>query len=57
MYVNKSNPFEFIEFIKSKGYSFYELNGHPISEKYLEKLCNKGKNKKLVVNDFLLMKN
>lgn len=54
MYLHKINPLEYVEFMKSIGYSFFNLNGKPVNEEYIMRLCKFGKNKKHAWDDFLI---
>jgi len=54
--INNSEPSDYVDFLKSLGYSFFDLNGKPTSKKYLNRLCLKGKDKKFVCDDFLIKK-
>jgi len=42
--------------MKSLGYNFFDFNKNPVDEKYLEKICQVGKEKKYVLEDFVLAK-
>ncbi len=53
MNVNGSDPFEFFKFMKSLGFSFFDLNDKPWDEMVL-KLCKKAIDKKRVVEDFII---
>ena len=55
--INDSKPSDYVDFLKSLGYSFFNLNGKPTAEKYLDHLCLRGKDKKFVCDDFLIKKN
>ena len=54
--INDSEPYDYVKFLKSLGYSFFNLNSKPVSEKYLSNLCIKGKDKKYVYDNFLIKK-
>ena len=47
---------EYIEFMKSLEYKFFDFNKNPIDEKYLMKICRVGKEKRHVWEDFVLAK-
>jgi len=52
--VNGVEPIEYVNFMKSKGYSFFDISGKKTVENYLERLCSQ--NKRFVTDDFLLKK-
>lgn len=54
MHVHNTDPLEYIEFMKSINYSFFDLNGKPINEQYASRLCSLGTKKKPVWDDFLI---
>jgi len=54
--INKSNPFDYVEYMKKLGYSFFDLNGKPIKDSYINRMCKIGINKINVADDFLLKK-
>lgn len=55
MNVNGNNPFTFFKFMKSLGFSFFDLNDNPC-DKMVLKLCEKAIDKKRVVEDFIIKK-
>jgi len=54
MYLHGINPLEYVDFMMSMGYSFFELSGKRASEKYVLRLCKLGKSKRHVWDDFLI---
>jgi len=56
LHVNNTNPYEFIRFMKSLGYSFFHLNEEPIKDEYLERISAIGENNKMILDDFLIKK-
>jgi len=50
-----NNPLEFFEFMKSLGFSFFDLNNKP-ADKMVLKLCKKAIDKKRVAEDFIIKK-
>jgi len=54
--INGFEPYDYVNFLESLGYSFFNLNGKPTSKKYLSRLCLKGKDKKYVFDNFLIKK-
>lgn len=50
--VNNVEPIEYVNFMKSKGYSFFDISGEKVVDNYLERLCSQ--NKRFVTDDFLL---
>jgi len=55
--VNETEPSEYIEFMKSRGYSFFTLEGKPIKDDYLLRMSLRGKTKNHVLDDFLIKRN
>lgn len=54
MHLHGINPLEYVDFMMSLGYSFFELNGKRANEEYVLRLCELGKNKRHVWDDFLI---
>ena len=54
MYLHGIDPMEYIDFMTSMGYAFFELGGKPASQKYLSRLCELGKSRRHVWDDFLI---
>lgn len=54
MHLHQTDPFEYINFMKGMGYSFFDLRGNPADEKYLIRLCTLGREKKHAWDDFLI---
>lgn len=54
MHLHQVDPFEFIKFMRGMRYSFFHLNGKPVHEEYLKRMCNLGLKKKHVWDDFLI---
>ena len=55
MSLNGTSSLEYIEFLNSKGYSFFDLKNNPIENDELKKLCNY-EDKKFVHDDFIIKK-
>jgi len=55
--INKNEPIEFVDFMKERNYGFYTLENKPVSYEYLQKVCQMGKTRKFVEDDFLIKKN
>lgn len=55
MNISGNNPLEFYEFMKSLGFSFFDLNNKP-ADKMALKLCKKAIDKKRVIEDFIIKK-
>ena len=56
MKLSNTKAEEYVKFMKSLGYNFFDFNKNPVDEKYLEKICQVGKEKKYVWEDFVLAK-
>lgn len=56
MYLNNVEPLEYVQFMKSLDYTFFDLHGNPIKEEYIKRMCLLGKNKRHVADDFLIKK-
>lgn len=54
MHLHNIEPLEYVEFMKSLGYSFFDLRGKLVDEGYLTRLCKLGKSKKHAWDDFLI---
>lgn len=54
MHLHKTDPFDYIAFMRGMGYSFFDLSGNPTSEKYIVRLCKLGRDKMHVWDDFLI---
>ena len=54
--INKTEPSDYLDFMKSKGFSIYDLKRKPIDENYLSRMCNEAKNFKFVMDNFLFKK-
>lgn len=52
MAINNFEPFDYIKFLRSYGYRFYDLDLKPVSERHISRMCELGKGKKLVVDDY-----
>ena len=56
LYVNKTEPYDFVNFIRSLGFEFFHLNNKPLNLRYLKKFCTQGITNKHVWDDFILKK-
>jgi len=54
--LHNSEPYEYIEYMKSFGYSFLDINGKKINDQFLRKMCKFGVDKPNVADDFILKK-
>lgn len=54
--INKTEPSDYLDFMKSKEFRIYDLNGKPITENYLSRMCNNAKKFKYVMDNFLFKK-
>jgi len=54
--IHNSEPSEYIEYMKSFGYSFLDINGNKINDQFLRKMCKFGVDKPNVADDFVLKK-
>ena len=52
--INNVEPKEYVNYLKSKGYSFFNLNGKSVESTYFDKLCIQ--NKRFVTDDFIIKK-
>jgi len=55
-YLNEKNPSDFVSYMKSKGYSFFNLRGKRLKDEYIKRMNKVGKIKKYVQDDFLIKK-
>lgn len=55
MQLNDTNPSDYVDYMKSKGYAFFDLKNNPLSNDFLKKLCS-NVDKKFIHDDFLLKK-
>jgi len=54
--INNTDPYDYVRFMKSHGYSFYDLKGKKIKDEYLKRMCLLGSKKEHVMDDFLIKK-
>ena len=54
--LHNSEPSEYIEYMKSFGYSFFDINGNKINDPFLRKMCEFGVDKPNIADDFILKK-
>jgi len=54
--LHNTEPYEYIEYMKSFGYSFLDINGNKINNQFLRKMCKFGADKPNVADDFILKK-
>jgi FkbM family methyltransferase len=54
--LHNTGPYEYVEYMKSFGYSFLDMNGHKIKDQFLRKMCEFGVDKPHVADDFILRK-
>ena len=55
MQLNDTNPSDYVEYMKSKGYDFFDLKNNKLTSEFLNKICASG-DKKFIHDDFILKK-
>ena len=55
MQLNDLNPSDYVEYMKSKGYDFFDLKNNKLTSEFLNKICVSG-DKKFIHDDFILKK-
>jgi len=54
--LHNTEPYEYIEYMKSFGYSFLDINSNKINDQFLRKMCKSGADKPNVADDYILKK-
>lgn len=54
--INNTDPLEYIKYLQSLGFGFYDMDNNPVEYKYLSRLCLMGKTRRFVQDDFIIKK-